>query len=450
MVVLAHIVPALSLILASSALPTDDYSYYGSGSGASNQVAPAPAGAPAAASSVDPNAYDVNKQHSILWNSWAPSATAAAAVAPAQHTGGSMAVDVKYGSGSMAAVTDLNSCLQMCQASFGAPAHSATPPAHTSGAAAPLPPPSAAAAPPANNGASVTHTIIVAPTQGVLRFVPFSVNAKQGDMLEFIWGAGPHSATLSQGQNVCNKSMTAEAFDSGKLNATAKYMVKVNATTPTFHYCTVGTHCTAGMFGIVNPPTTSVTTNLTATRTTAAGAGSTAGSGSSGCNGDRMDCWVATWGASSPEASATVSAVKKACEGSEAWKWGGGMDMSGMLGPEVTKVNAIENVMYTRLMMAMNPAMIAPGGGVAATLPSNWTAAPDLKSFVALSDSTGSSSVAAAGSSPAASGAETSASPSDGVVDSAAAAANSTSGASRMMAPVLALAVLAGGMAVLL
>lgn len=66
--------------------------------------------------------------------------------------------------------------------------------------------------------------------------------------------------------------MTAEAFDSGKrefptslvnsathrgteadpsVNATAKYMVKVNATTPTFHYCTVGTHCTAGMFGIV-------------------------------------------------------------------------------------------------------------------------------------------------------------------------------------------------------
>jgi hypothetical protein len=47
----------------------------------------------------------------------------------------------------------------------------------------------------------------------------------------------------------------------------------------------------------------------------------------------------------SPEASAIVSAVKKACEGSEAWKWGGGMDMSAMLGPGVTKVNAIENVM---------------------------------------------------------------------------------------------------------
>jgi len=60
--------------------------------------------------------------------------------------------------------------------------------------------------------------------------VPFAVKAAQGDTLEYIWGGGPvrllsyttdgadgkHTATLSDGTNVCNKSTEAGAFDSGK------------------------------------------------------------------------------------------------------------------------------------------------------------------------------------------------------------------------------------------
>jgi hypothetical protein len=48
------------------------------------------------------------------------------------------------------------------------------------------------------------------------RSVPFAVNAMPGDKLHYIWGAGPHSVTLSDGQNVCNKSTSSLAFDSGK------------------------------------------------------------------------------------------------------------------------------------------------------------------------------------------------------------------------------------------
>lgn len=45
--------------------------------------------------------------------------------------------------------------------------------------------------------------------------MPFAVTAKQGDTLHYIWGGNMHSVTESDGQNVCNKSTTAEAFDSG-------------------------------------------------------------------------------------------------------------------------------------------------------------------------------------------------------------------------------------------
>ena len=60
----------------------------------------------------------------------------------------------------------------MCQAKFGM----------SSGA--PAPPASTAVAPAAGTGA--THTVIVAPTKGVLRYVPFAVNASVGDTVRFM------------------------------------------------------------------------------------------------------------------------------------------------------------------------------------------------------------------------------------------------------------------------
>lgn len=64
------------------------------------------------------------------------------------------------------------------------------------------------------SASGTTHTIIVAPTKGVLRFgmysllsslsgqrsyhlVPFATTANSGDTLHFVWGAGPVSPALS-------------------------------------------------------------------------------------------------------------------------------------------------------------------------------------------------------------------------------------------------------------
>ena len=68
-----------------------------------------------------------------------------------------------------------------------------------------------------SSGSSATHTIIVAPTQGILRFVPFATNASVGDTLKFIWGANNHTVTKSSILTPCNKTSD-NPFTTGEQN----------------------------------------------------------------------------------------------------------------------------------------------------------------------------------------------------------------------------------------
>lgn len=92
--------------------------------------------------------------------------------------------------------------LTECVASFGGPSASYTPPTATSVS---------------SSGSGATHTVIVAPTQGVLRFVPFAVNASVGDTIQFMWGANNHTVTKSSALTPCNKT-AAQPFSSGEQN----------------------------------------------------------------------------------------------------------------------------------------------------------------------------------------------------------------------------------------
>lgn len=47
------------------------------------------------------------------------------------------------------------------------------------------------------SAAGMTHTVIVAPTQGILRYVPFVLNATVGDTVNFVWNANNHTVTKS-------------------------------------------------------------------------------------------------------------------------------------------------------------------------------------------------------------------------------------------------------------
>jgi plastocyanin len=70
-----------------------------------------------------------------------------------------------------------------------------------------------------SSGSGATHTVWVAPTQGVLRYVPFATNASVGDTIKFIWGANNHTVTKSSELDVCNKTGD-QPFASGEQNMT--------------------------------------------------------------------------------------------------------------------------------------------------------------------------------------------------------------------------------------
>lgn len=80
-------------------------------------------------------------------------------------------------------------------------------------------PPSTTTATDNGGGSGTTHTIVVAPAQGVLRFVPFAVNASVGDTLHYVWGGSPHTVTRSSILTPCNKTLdTTNFFASGIQN----------------------------------------------------------------------------------------------------------------------------------------------------------------------------------------------------------------------------------------
>lgn len=68
-----------------------------------------------------------------------------------------------------------------------------------------------------SSATGATHTVIVAPTQGVLRYVPFAVNAAVGDTVKFKWGANNHTVTKGSALLPCNKTLD-NPFSSGTQN----------------------------------------------------------------------------------------------------------------------------------------------------------------------------------------------------------------------------------------
>ncbi|KIO21075.1 hypothetical protein M407DRAFT_130736 [Tulasnella calospora MUT 4182] len=237
-----------------------------------------------------------------------------------------------YGSGSSYwGGKGYNDCVQQCLAKFGQPAatYTANPVQET-------------ATPTENAGTGTTHTVIVAPTQGVLRYVPFAVNASIGDTVRFVWGAGPHTVTKSSALNPCNKSLDASFFTSGPQNKSFVFDQVVNDTNPTFFYCTVPNHCQKGMFGIINPPNAEpASVNSTVTV------------------GSYMKSMVQT----DSSMAALWSYVSNQTAGTSAENWGLNMDISSM--PESQYSALAQNAMYTQLFYAANPGLVESGAGAA-------------------------------------------------------------------------------------
>lgn len=288
-----------------------------------------------------------------------------------------------YGSGSSNwGNSGYNDCVQQCIASFGAPMATYTPPSSTDNSG--------------SSGSGATHTVIVAPSQGVLRYVPFAVNASVGDTIKFMWNANMHTVTKSSQLELCNKTSDAP-FTSGVQNKSFVFTQQVNSTDPVFFYCGVPTHCQKGMFGIVNPPNADVSSSMS------------------------VNSMMPMLINNSSEVSMWNTYTQNMTQGNPtAANWGGSIDMSNM--PDWAPNVMAENVMYTRSFLAANPDVIKSDGSVDLGASSSPFMIPnDLNAVMASSSSasgaaagptspagnagSGAGSSAAPSSSPAASGA---------------------------------------------
>ncbi|KAF5391291.1 hypothetical protein D9757_001927 [Collybiopsis confluens] len=231
-----------------------------------------------------------------------------------------------YGSGGMSWGSDgltkgYDGCVQQCIASFGAPgSYQATATSGSSG----------------SYGTGSTITVIVAPSQGVFRYVPFAVNASVGDTIKFMWGGNNHTVTKSSELTPCNKTSDAP-FASGTHDKDFVFTQVVNDTNPTFFYCGTPTHCQQGMFGIINPPSAfEAPTSV------------------SGMMSSLM--------ANDTDLSTYAAYTANTTAGSAGSSWGANIDMSSM--PNWSHSLIAENVLFTRNVLAMNPDLMDESGSV--------------------------------------------------------------------------------------
>jgi plastocyanin len=239
-----------------------------------------------------------------------------------------------------------------------------------------------------SSGSGATHVVIVAPTQGVLRYVPFVVNASVGDTIQFMWGANNHTVTKSSELTPCNKTSDSP-FASGEQNKGFMFSQVVNDTNPTFFYCGTPTHCQKGMFGIINPP------NALGSAMSVSG---------------MMQSLAAN--NSDVAAYATYTDMQTSSNPGAA-KWGGNIDLSTL--PEWSHSLVAENVLYTRNFLAANSETLQSDGSVdlSAAGSTPLMIPQDLSAALAASSASSSTSTAApaaatpaaATSSPAVSGA---------------------------------------------
>lgn len=231
-----------------------------------------------------------------------------------------------YGSGSSNwGGQGYNDCVNQCVASYGAPPAMWTPTPSSSGSSD------------SGSGTGTTFTVIVAPTQGVLRYVPFAVNASVGDTIHYVWNANNHTVTKSSELQICNKTSDAP-FASGTQNQGFTFDQVVNDTNPTFFYCGTPGHCEKGMFGIINPPSIwNADTSVS----------------------NMMPAMVANDSSLSAMAAYTNNMTAGNLQAS---MWGQNIDLGKM--PEWSHSYVMENVMYARTLIAANPDVVGADGKI--------------------------------------------------------------------------------------
>jgi len=184
-----------------------------------------------------------------------------------------------------------------------------------------------------SKGTGATHTVIVAPSKGVFRMVPFATNAAVGDTIEFHWGADVHTVTQSSALTPCNKSAGEAVFASGTQNKSFVFTQVVNNTDPTYYFCGTPTHCDKGMFGIIN--------------------GETAEAGSPDSFSGRWPDMAAN---SSDLAAFAAYSSNLTANNAQAAAWGSSLSMKNI--PEWAQPLMASNILFNRALLAQNPEVL--------------------------------------------------------------------------------------------
>ncbi|KAI0093621.1 hypothetical protein BDY19DRAFT_989179 [Irpex rosettiformis] len=309
------------------------------------------------------NSYGSNSYGGSSGNSWSYSYSWAAA-APEQTS-------KSYGSGYNNwgwGGSDYNNCVQQCVAQFGAPPSTYTPP------------PSVSSDSMSGSSSSKTHTIIVAPTQGVKRFIPPMMSVPPGDTVNFVWRANNHTVTKSSQLLPCNKTAD-KPFASGEQNMGFQFQETVNDTNPVFYYCGTPGHCEVGMWGVLNPSTSNGSDSVSVMMPQMI---------SNDSSLSAMWAYMNDVGSQHNASNAVMN-------------WGGKYNVSSV--PSWAQGELMQNIMFTRMFLAMNPETLRSDGSIdmsATTAPLSFPA--DISSALAGSNNAASSTPNVGSSSAASSG----------------------------------------------
>ncbi|TFK29901.1 hypothetical protein FA15DRAFT_186169 [Coprinopsis marcescibilis] len=218
-----------------------------------------------------------------------------------------------------------NDCVQQCVATYGSGPGKYAPTAtetETGGV----------------KGTGATHTVIVAPSQGVFRYIPFAINATVGDTVKFVWGANNHTVTKGSALQPCNRTADAQSFASGRKDQGFVFHQVVNDTSPTYFFCGVGAHCRSGMFGIINPATNFASPTS-------------------------LGRQLQSIGQNSSNVEGYSAYTAKQIKGNDAAaRWGSSIDIESV--PEWAREYVAENVLYTRMFLATNPEVLKDDGSI--------------------------------------------------------------------------------------
>lgn len=110
-----------------------------------------------------------------------------------------------------------------------------------------------------NKRANKLITVIVGGTQDT--FVPNSVQAAVGDVIQFQFSSGNHTVTQSSADAPCTPLQLSDptAIHSGHVpyeagqTTVGTFNMPVTSTDPTFFYCATGPHCQNGQIMVLNP-----------------------------------------------------------------------------------------------------------------------------------------------------------------------------------------------------